>query len=198
MQNLLKLVIVMSVFVTGCGEQNNLAGKFNWTEELVKEAVKESCITSVNWKDKSRQDIAEEDKSLQIVNYADTTSITNFPSAVVNGFCTLGQGSGWGSEIHFIGILDSANPKPQIINNILNEAVGLIVENEDLELKNKKVEISLSGYSDKAIAKCCRDVSDIASIVIENKKARIVFDSSNSFQARNIENLNIPSLKISN
>jgi len=189
MKKFLKIVFTVSIFVTGCSGQSIQANsEYVWTNEKINLVFKDSCIKSDNWKDKDPAEVMIEDRSLSVTKFIDTSEFTSIPTALVIGFCSIGEGSGWGNEFFLVGhnpLLENPN---YIISEIIDEAQGLTIDLKDIKIENEGVNFRFKGYSSENEPKCCRDAIDDVSIGFERDLPVLEIKSTNSYQLREVKN----------
>lgn len=180
---------VVLILITGCSDSKDSitnTQKYEWKSLEIENIFKDSCINSDNWKDKDPAEVMVEDRSLRITGFVDTSKYTPIPTALVVGFCAIGEGGGWGNELFLVG----HNPKLQkpnyIIEEIFDETIGFTLSSENINKEKDGLRVELEGYSSKSEPACCRDVIDILEIKFEEESPKINFVSNNSYQAKKI------------
>lgn len=180
----------MSLFVSSCSGQNNKHdSEFIWTSKIINNIFQDSCINSDNWKDKDPSEVMAEDRSLSVTKFIDTSDYTVIPTALVIGFCPIGEGSGWGNELFLVGHNPKLEKQDYVIEEIFDEAQGLTIDSEEIKIKNDGVYIKIKGYSSENEPKCCRDAMDEVLIGFEKDLPVLKVNSTNSYQLREIQNL---------
>lgn len=190
MNKFISFVVVLSVLITGCSSQNNKANsEFIWTTEQINAIFKDSCINSDNWKNKNPDEVMVEDRSLSVTKFIDTGDLTSIPTALVIGFCPIGEGSGWGNELFFVGHNTELENPNYIISEIIDEIEGLTIDSEDIKVEENGVNVKLNGYSSENEPKCCRDVTDEVLIKFEKDSPILEFRTVNSYQAKEMNKI---------
>jgi hypothetical protein len=190
MKQILKIIITISIFSTGCSLQNVEANsEYIWTNEKISPIFKDSCIKSDNWKDKDPAEVMVEDRSLSVTKFIDTSELTSIPTALVIGFCSIGEGSGWGNELFLVGHNPKIEKQDYVIEEIFDELQGLTIDSEEIKIENDGVFIKIKGYSSESEPKCCRDAMDEVLIGFEKDLPVLKINSTNSYQLREIQNL---------
>lgn len=187
--NKLLIYLCLTFLVTSCAEtKNEIVAEsktpFVWTDELINKALIDTCVTSSQWKSINPDEVPFDYRSSSPVDFVDTSGLTEFPTVIVAGFCPHDAGAGWGNEFFLIGYREELTKKVFIIDKILGEDSGLVIQNKLKVNDNKEILLELKGYSDEMLCAACRDAVDVVEIEIINNKSKVNYLSSNTYQIR--------------
>jgi len=181
-------IILLVLLFNGCSEENIKSEKYIWSEITINKIFKDSCIKSENWKDKNPSEVMEEDRSLQITGFIDTSEYTPIPTALVVGFCAIGEGGGWGNELFLVGHNSKLNQPNYVIKEIFDESSGLTFSANMIKKEKDNLRLVLEGYSSRSEPACCRDVIDIVQLFFDKEIPKYEFLTNNSYQAKEWKN----------
>lgn len=183
-------LIITSLFsFTGCNQVNKNEQQYFWSQSKIEKVFKNSCIDSENWKDKDLADVMEEDRGLQITGFLDTSEYTPIPTAIVVGFCAIGEGGGWGNELFLVGHDSNLEQSDYIITEIFDESIGFTLSAEMIKKEKDGLRLVLEGYSSRSEPKCCRDVVDILELQFDKELPKLNFVTNNSYQIQELEDI---------
>lgn len=180
--------MLITLTLTSCAQtQGNNEVKsekqFVWTDELISTALVDTCVGSSQWSTYSPEEVPLDYRSSTAVDHIDTSSLTEFPTILIAGYCPHDAGAGYGNEFFFFGYRSELENKIFLIEKILGADSGLTLEN-NLAISNNKIVLELNGYSDRNLCAACRDVIDVVEIEIVKNKPVTEYLSSNTFQIR--------------
>jgi hypothetical protein len=182
------LFLVFVVLLASCAQkrdniQVSAEKQFMWTDELIKTGLNDACVSSSQWSSTNPDDVPSEYRSSTPIERIDTSSLTDFPTALVAGYCPHDAGAGYGNEFFFIGYKAELENKVFLIEKVLGDDSGLELNNH-LSISNNKIVLELNGYSDANLCADCRDTTDVVEIQIIQNKPTVNYLSSNSYQIK--------------
>jgi len=161
---------------------------YKWTEDKYRAIFENSCIEKEYRSDLDLdyfKSYPSELHTLQITKVIDTSQFTDSPTALILGFCGIGEGGGWGNDLYLIGHEpdeDYATLQMQLID----EFIGLSFDPDLIQVTENGVTAIAEGYSSENEPKCCRDVSDQFLLSFKDNKISIEYLTLNSYQVRKL------------
>jgi hypothetical protein len=116
--------------------------------------------------------------------FIDTTKLTKYKSALISYYCVPGAGS-----TGVINIFIQVNNKNEIFTKSVLTQVDDFFGFGNLELAQKQVNFSLSGYSSPELGMCCRNIQDSGKIYFKDGFPILEFTTFNDYRLY-IYNLN--------